>query len=49
MNNHHSPFEVIMDELASSSTSGWEVYRSDEHRRAMYALADDYIRYISAC
>lgn len=38
-----------MDELASSSTSGWEVYRSDEHRRAMYALADDYIRYISAC
>ncbi|HJD98381.1 aminopeptidase [Mailhella massiliensis] len=38
-----------MDELAFSSTSGWEVYRSGEDRRAMYELADDYIRFISAC
>lgn len=38
-----------MDELSSSSKSGWEIYRSAEDRRAMAALADDYIRYISAC
>ena len=38
-----------MDELASTSTSGWEVYRSAEDRRAMYELADAYIRFISDC
>ena len=38
-----------MDELASSSKSGWEVYRSADDRRAMTALADDYIRFISDC
>ena len=38
-----------MDELASSPKSGWEIYRSDEHRQAMSALADDYIRFISDC
>ena len=38
-----------MDELASVSRSGWEVYRSPEHRQAMYELADGYIRYISDC
>ena len=36
-----------MDELASSPKSGWEIYRSDEHRQAMSALADDYIRFMS--
>lgn len=38
-----------MDKLASSPKSGWEIYRSKEHRQAMYALADDYIRFISDC
>jgi len=38
-----------MDELASISRSGWEVYCSAEHRQAMTALADDYIRYLSSC
>ena len=38
-----------MDELASSSKSGWEIYRSAEDRAAMAALANDYITYISDC
>ena len=37
-----------MDELASSSKSGWDTYRSAEDRQAMAALADDYIRFITA-
>jgi aspartyl aminopeptidase len=41
--------EQIKDELASNPKSGWEIYRSSEHRQAMTALADDYIRYISDC
>lgn len=48
-NNMYSYSEVIMDELTFSPKSGWEIYRSDEHRQAMTVLADDYIRFISDC
>lgn len=37
-----------MDTFASSPKSGWEIYRSAEHREAMSALADSYIRFLSA-
>ncbi len=39
----------MMDELASVSRSGWEVYSSPEHRQAMRELAGAYVRYISEC
>ena len=35
-------------ELASSPKSGWEIYRSSEHRDAMYALAEDYMDFLTA-
>lgn len=35
-------------ELASSPKSGWEIYRSPEHRNAMYALAEDYMDFLTA-
>ena len=35
-------------ELASAPKSGWEIYRSPEHREAMYALAADYMDFLTA-
>jgi len=35
-------------ELVSSPKSGWEIYRSPEHRNAMYALAEDYMDFLTA-
>ena len=35
-------------ELASAPKSGWEIYRSPEHREAMYALAGDYMDFLTA-
>ncbi|MBQ4615887.1 MAG: aminopeptidase [Mailhella sp.] len=35
-------------DLASSTKSGWEVYRTPEHREAMFALADDYMDFLTA-
>ncbi|WP_458399447.1 aminopeptidase [Mailhella sp.] len=35
-------------ELVSSPKSGWEIYRSSEHRDAMYALAEDYMDFLTA-
>ena len=35
-------------ELASAPKSGWEIYRSPEHRKAMYALAADYMDFLTA-
>ncbi len=35
-------------ELFSAPKSGWEIYRSPEHRSAMFALADDYMDFLSA-
>ena len=37
-----------MKELASKSQSGWNIYKSPEDRAAMYALADDYIQFLSS-
>ena len=37
-----------MQELASSPKNGWEVYRSPEHRKAMYELADAYMDFLTA-
>ena len=35
-------------DLVSSPRSGWEIYRSPEHREAMYALAKDYMEFLTA-
>lgn len=38
-----------MKKLESHPRSGWEVYRSPEHRKAMDDLARAYIRFLSRC
>lgn len=40
---------MSMNELEYKPLNGWRVYASEEHREAMDALADRYVRFLSSC